>query len=37
MIEIQKELFEFARKGELLIDYEIFKENLISKIQISEK
>jgi hypothetical protein len=29
MVEIQKELFEFARKGELLIDYDTFKDSII--------
>ena len=32
MIEIQKELFEFARNGDLLVDYEIFKDSIISKL-----
>jgi len=33
MLLLQKELFDFARKGDLLIDYETFKSSLISKHQ----
>lgn len=29
MIVIQKELFEFGKRGDLLINYEMFKDSLI--------
>lgn len=37
MIQLQKELFDFARKGELLIDYEVFKDTLIKRFKYKGK
>ncbi len=35
MILIQRELFDFARRGDLLVDYEVFKVSISQKLECS--